>query len=103
MSLKPRFSALCIIFYGIFLKGVTCLGEKENFIIDDSATVVYVISNKKRLRRNSDSYLFIYSLPHFVESENIYELYINFFKQQPYMMNESIQNIFKIHRKRFNK
>ena len=89
---------MCII----FIKGLTCIREKENFTIDDNATDIYVICNKKLLRRSLDSYLYIYSLLHFVELENIKELYITFFKHQPYMMDESTRNVFKIHRERFN-
>ena len=64
----------------------------------------FVVPNKKLLRRTSDTYLYIYTLHYFVELENNKELYIKFFKHQPYMIfvtrpysylliNEYIQNI----------
>ena len=100
VSLNPKFSASCIILSGIILEGLVCVGEKENFTIENG-TDIYVISHKKLVRQSSVNYIYIYTLKHFVQLENIKQLYIKFFKYQPYMLKESVQYIFKIHEKRF--
>ena len=101
VSLNPKFSASCIILCGIILEGLVCVGEKENFTIENG-TAIYVISLRKLVRNSSVNYIYIYTLKHFVQLENIKQLYIKFFKYQPYMLKESVHYIFKIHEKRFN-
>ena len=95
VSLNPKLSASFIILSGIILEGLVCVGEKENFAIENG-TVIYVISNKKLVRQSSVNYIYIYTLKHFVQLENFKQPYIKFFKYQSYMLKEFVQYIYKI-------
>ena len=92
----------CIIISGFLLKGLFYTEETGVFEIDDeSQEEIYVICTKKLFKKKSKHSLFIYTLYTFIEKEKIIEFYLRFFKIRPYLLSESISEIFKHHKNNF--
>ena len=92
----------CIIISGFLLKGLFYTGETGVFEIDDESQAgIYVIYTKKLFKKKSKHSLFIYRLNTFIEKEKITEFYLRFFKIRPYLLSESISEIFKHHKNNF--
>ena len=101
VSMCPKFTKSCIILSGIYLEGLICTEEENDFKIDkNTREFIYVISAKKLFATKSKCNLFIYKLKTFVEKENISEIYLRFFKVRPYLLSESVKEMFNIHKKR---
>ena len=84
------------------MKGLFNTGETGVFEIDDeSQEEIYVIYTKKLFKKKSKHSLFIYRLNTFIEKEKITEFYLRFFKIRPYLLSESISEIFKHHKNNF--
>ena len=102
IALSPKFTRSCIIISGFLLKGLFYTGETGVFEIDDeSQAEIYVICTKKLFKKKSKHSLFIYTLNTFIEKEKITEFYLRFFKIRPYLLSESISEIFKHHKNNF--
>ena len=102
IALSPKFTRSCIIISGFLLKGLFYTGETGVFEIDDeSQAEIYVIYTKKLFKKKSKHSLFIYTLNTFIEKEKITEFYLRFFKIRPYLLSESISEIFKHHKNNF--
>ena len=98
IALSPKLTRSCIIISGFLLKGLFYTGETGVFEIDDeSQAEIYVIYTKKLFKKKSKHSLFIYRLNTFIEKEKITEFYLRFFKIRPYLLSESISEIFKHH------
>ena len=102
IALSPKLTRSCIIISGFLLKGLFYTGETGVFEIDDeSQAEIYVIYTKKLFKKKSKHSLFIYRLNTFIEKEKITEFYLRFFKIRPYLLSESISEIFKHHKNNF--
>ena len=92
----------CIIISRFLLKGLFYTEETGVFEIDDeSQAEIYVICTKKLFKKKSKHSLFIYTLYTFIGKEKITEFYLRFFKIRPYLLSESISEIFKHHKNNF--
>lgn len=101
VSMCPKFTKSCIILSGIYLEGLICTEEHSSFKIDENTReFIYIISASKLFVTKSKYNLYIYKLKTFVEKEKILEIYLRFFKVRPYLLAESVQDMFKIHKKR---
>ena len=102
IALSPKLTRSCIIISGFLLKGLFYTEETGVFEIDDeSQAEIYVICTKKLFKKKSKHSLFIYTLYTFIEKEKIIEFYLRFFKIRPYLLSESISEIFKHHKNNF--
>ena len=102
IALSPKLTRSCIIISGFLLKGLFYTEETAVFEIDDeSQAEIYVICTKKLFKKKSKHSLFIYTLNTFIEKEKITEFYLRFFKIRPYLLSESISEIFKHHKNNF--
>ena len=102
IALSPKLTRSCIIISGFLLRGLFYTGETGVFEIDDeSQAEIYVIYTKKFFQKKSKHSLFIYRLNTFIEKEKITKFYLRFFKIRPYLLSESISEIFKHHKKSF--
>ena len=102
IALSPKLTRSCIIISGFLLKGLFYTEETGVFEIDDeSQAEIYVICTKKLFKKKSKHSLFIYTLNTFIEKEKITEFYLRFFKIRPYLLSESISEIFKHHKNNF--
>ena len=102
IALSPKLTKSCIIISGFLLKGLFYTEETGVFEIDDeSQAEIYVICTKKLFKKKSKHSLFIYTLYTFIEKEKIKEFYLRFFKIRPYLLSESISEIFKHHKNNF--
>lgn len=101
VAMCPKFTKSCIVLSGIYLENLYYNEENDAFIIDqNSREFIYVISTRKLFTSKSKHSIYIYKLKTFVEKERISEMYMRFFTMRPYLINESIEEIFSTHKKR---
>lgn len=104
VSMCPKFTGSCIVLSGILLENLFYSHQEGSSLINHSSREhIFIISTKKLFNCKSKYSIYIYKLETFAKIENISEMYIRFFKLQPYLLQDSIKEMFKLHKKRIFK